>query len=404
MPKKIKNDPEADEVMTKIRKRLNKTLAGFSPDFPAGLDSWDMESSRPPAELFPVPELVLFTFRNILGWRWSGAGEKVRWTVYGSVLGEPVGFELRKFGFTILRAKDHKVPYDRIVGQVGAAMRQIEELLAPFAAEQARLGNVLIVNRFGEFESRYRYFRGKARKAFAKADKPAQLPKLPKARKEKESEAGLPVGMIAAVLNQLHAAQTEGYFLTTAMIEAFFSAMEHRLILLRAFSGQPLESGGLEVFLEKSWDEKLKAVFPLDNNHQAGVTLGKLRRIKERLRNPFSHGGVENDGGSLFFHLPGIGVVPANFSDFADSPRFSFIPIKVDNFEECCSVFDAVHDMLSTGPLVFPHRFVDAGVDPSFDAKTLSEYAGAMAKGAEAVAQWIELWGHNWTTHANMDY
>lgn len=403
MPERIENEQKADEALAKIRQRLRKTLAGFSSDFPVGLDPWDMESSRPPAELFPVPELVLFAFRNILGWRWSGVGEKVRWTVYGSVLGEPVAFELRKFGFTILRAKEPKVPYDRIVGQVGAAMRQIEDLLAPFAIEQARLGNVLIVNRFGEFESRYRYFRDKAKKAFAKADKPAQLAK-PGGKKKKKSESGLPVDMIAAVLNHLHKAQSEGYYLTTAMIEAFFSALEHRLILLRAFSGVPLESGGLEIFLKKSWDEKLKAVFPLDKNHQAGVTLGKLRRIKERLRNPFSHGGVENDGGSLFFHLPGIGVVPANFSNFADSPRFSFIPIKADNFEECCSVFDAVHEMLSTGALEFPHRFVDAGVDPSFDAKTISEYAGAMALGAAAVEQWIERWGHDWTTHANMDY
>jgi hypothetical protein len=403
MPKKIEKDPEADESLTKIRKRISKPLAGFSSDFPADLRPWDMESSRPPAELFPVPELVLFTFRNILGWRWSGVGEKVRWTVYGSVLGEPVGFELGKFGFTILRVKDPKVPYDRIVGQMGAALRQIEDLLAPFAIEQARSGNVLIVNRFGEFESRYRYFRDKANKAFAKADKPVQLVK-PKRKKRKDSETELPGGTIAAVLNHLYAAQTEGYYLTTAMIEAFFSALEHRLILLRAFSGLPLEPGELEEFLKKSWDEKLKAVFILDDNHQSGVTLGKLRRIKERLRNPFSHGGVENDGGSLFFHLPGIGAVPANFSNFVDSPRFSLIPIKIDNFEECCSVFDAAHDMLSMGPLAFPHQFVDAGVDPSFDAETLSEYAGAMAKGADAVEQWIEHWGHNWTTHANMDY
>ncbi|MBL3610631.1 hypothetical protein [Rhodovulum sulfidophilum] len=403
MPKKIEKDAAADEALTKIRKRLNKALVGFSSDFPADLNPWDMESSRPAAELFPVPELVLFAFRNILGWRWSGVGEKVRWTVYGSVLGEPVGFELRKFGFTILRAKDSKLPYDRIVGQVGAAMRQIEDLLAPFAIEQTRSGNVLIVNRFGEFESRYRYFRDKAHKAFAKADKPAEIPK-PKGKKKKKGEPEFPVGMIAAMLNHQHAAQTEGYYLTTAMIEAFFSALEHRLILLLAFRGLQLNPGGLEDFLKKSWDEKLKTVLPLTDNHQAGVTLGKLRRIKERLRNPFSHGGVENDGGSLFFHLPGIGAVPANFSNFANSPRFSFVPIKVDNFDECCSVFDSVHDMLSTGPLAFPHRFVDAGVDPSFDAETLSEYAGVMAKGADAVEQWIERWGHMWTTHANMDY
>ncbi|MER9235861.1 hypothetical protein NKI56_28050 [Mesorhizobium sp. M0622] len=401
MTKSVNSDPNA-EALHKLRKRLGKKLAGFSSDFPAGLDSWDMESFRPPARLFPVPELVLFAFRNIMGWRWSGHGEKVRWTVYGSVLGKPVAFELRKFGFTILLAKDHEVSHDRIVGQVGAAMRQIEDLLAPFAAEQANSGNVLIVNRFGEFESRYRYFRSKAKKAFARADKP---PKLPKASKgNKESASRLPVGMLAAVLNHAHAAQSEGYYLTTAMIEAYFSALEHRLILLRAFNGQPLEAGGLLAFLAKSWDDKLKVVLPFEDNHPAGVILGKLRRIKERLRNPFSHGGVENDGGSLFFHLPGVGAIPANFSGFADSPRFSFIPIEVESFDKCCVVFDAVHDLLSTGSLELTHRFVDAGVDPSFDPDTLSEYAAARAKGDQAVEEWIERWGRDWTTHANMDY
>ena len=69
MPTETEKDSEADEALTKIRKRLSKTLAGFSSDFPAGLDPWNMESSRPPAELFPAPELVLFAFRNILGWR-----------------------------------------------------------------------------------------------------------------------------------------------------------------------------------------------------------------------------------------------------------------------------------------------------------------------------------------------
>lgn len=64
MPKKTEKDLEADEALMKIRKRLSKTLAGFSSDFPAELDPWNMESSRPPAELFPVPELVLFALRN----------------------------------------------------------------------------------------------------------------------------------------------------------------------------------------------------------------------------------------------------------------------------------------------------------------------------------------------------
>lgn len=83
MPKKIEKDAAADEALTKIRKRLNKALVGFSSDFPADLNPWDMESSRPAAELFPVPELVLFAFRNIRSktfWRRSLSNRPARAT------------------------------------------------------------------------------------------------------------------------------------------------------------------------------------------------------------------------------------------------------------------------------------------------------------------------------------
>jgi hypothetical protein len=44
----------------------------------------------------------------------------------------------------------------------------------------------------------------------------------------------------------------------------------------------------------------------------------RLKRIKERVRNPFAHGGVENDGGSLLVHIPTIGAMPANFTQIRD--------------------------------------------------------------------------------------
>jgi hypothetical protein len=53
--------------------------------------------------------------------------------VFGSVAGDPVGSELRKFGFTILHAIDHKVTTDRIIGQLQTALREVETFLEPMA-------------------------------------------------------------------------------------------------------------------------------------------------------------------------------------------------------------------------------------------------------------------------------
>ena len=129
-----------------------------------------------------------------------------------------------------------------------------------------------------------------------------------------------------------------------------------------------------------------------------------MRRIKERIRNPFSHGGVENDKGSIFFHLPRIGMVPANFTRFGESIRFSWLPVGNDDHAEACETFDALDTLLSTGDLAGPHEFVRWGVDPSFDADHSTDYAGAIAGGPEMVEAYIDAWSRRWEMHQNMDY
>jgi len=398
---------KAPDPFAALRRRVAKKLEGFTTAFPDELDPWSMSSGRPDSSDFPVPELVLFLFRNLMGWKWSGRGEKVRWSVYGSVKGEPIGFELRKFGFTILRAGDATVPTSRIVGQINSALKDVEAFLEPYAKAQVESGHVLIANRFEEFDSRYRFFRERAEKAYAKASEPPlhKKPNTPKKGKKskKVDLAELNLG-IADLLNHTWSANREGFFHSTAMVDAYFSALEHRLVLLRAFTGAALAPGELTQILAAKWDNKLKAVLPIGGNRETELLFGKMRRIKERIRNPFAHGGVENDKGSLFFHLPSIGAIPANFTRFGDSIRFSVIPIEADDHAECCAVFDELDQLLSAGPLAGPHRLMDAGVDPSFDAVTIADYGTAVAGTEQELEQFLSAWSHNWERHANMDY
>lgn len=172
-----------------VRARLARKLVGFTPDFPQDLDPWEMNSHRPAARAFPVPELVLFTLRDLLGWRWQGPGEKVRWTVYGSVNGDPVAFELRKFGFTILLAAGASTPIRRIEGQLASALKVVDGLLQPFAQHQIENGDVIIVNRFGEFHARYAFFRQHAARSYAKGNTPLAV----------RSAEALPGGRVSAV-------------------------------------------------------------------------------------------------------------------------------------------------------------------------------------------------------------
>jgi hypothetical protein len=384
---------QANDPMAKLRKSIAKKLHGFTADYPDYDAAPEMDIYKPASKRFPVPELVLFTLRNIMGWRWSGHGEKVRWTAYGSVDGEPVFFSMRKFGFTIGRKVDGQVAGTRIEGQLSSALKEVEKALETVAEHQVAIGDVLIVNRFGEFDARYRFFRELADKAFKKASRKPRM----------SLSAGKPGG-IADVMNRLVKTKREGFFHSVAMVDCYFSSLEHRLVLLRAFTGNPLAQGEVIDLLSAKWDDKLKMVAPVPGSRKLELLLGRLREIKERVRNPFSHGGVENDGGSMFFHLPTVGQIPVNFSNFGNSVRFSFLPIEEEGHSDYCKVFDELDDFLSSEDLERPHALMDAGVDPSFDTETLKRYAEAISGTDEDLKAFLDEWGQMWTMHANMDY
>ncbi|GAA5483996.1 hypothetical protein Hsar01_03233 [Haloferula sargassicola] len=346
----------------------------------------------------PVPALVLFLLNRVLGYRQLDPGDKGRWAVGCSVAGEPVAFRDRKFGFEILVAPGSTLEQKRILFPLKAALRVLEEeLLVPEANEQIHDCRVAVINRFGEFSHRYQYFRTKADELFAQAEI------RPSDRKGME---GLPsISAVTAEMNRAAVAEREAFFLSAAMVDAYYSLLEHRLILLRAFTGKPMAAGDFEKLLGANWEGKLVMVLDLNSKGREGKELlGELRRIKERIRNPFAHGGVENDRGSIYVQLGSFGAVPANFSRARNSIRFNFRPIVAEDHAAMCGVFDRLDAFLETDDLSLPHRFLDSSVDPAFDAGMLTEYTTAIKDGGEAVDEWIDRWSREWERHQNADY
>lgn len=388
------------DILATLRRRMAKSLRGFESGLPHGCDPWKLRGGRADPKLFPVPELVLFALRDVMGFSWSGPGEKSRWSVYATVEGEPFVFELRKFGFAV----DHSsgVPLallTRVKGQLSSSLRLLEPLLANLAKAQIADGNLTLENKLAEFDNRYRYFRELADTAFgpdpnltADIAPPADSPK-----------GAAVIADLTARMNQTLARQQEGYFASGAMVDTYFSKLEHRVLLLRAFVGRPLAKGDFEAFLQKTWDDRLRDVANIDADHVGGHLLGRLRDIKASIRNPLAHGGVENDGGSFYFHMPKIGAIPANLSRYRGRLRMSFFPIANTNHTEICALFDEVDALLEQGPLELPNEFVRWGIDPQFDCDSLERYAEALARGAEAVDSLVAALSLEWERHANYE-
>lgn len=380
-----------------LRRKLRKKLHGFTPEMPAGIDSWSMSGWREGLEEdLPIPALVLFALHRVLGFPQLDPGDKGRWAVGCSVAGQPVVFRDRKFGFEILVAPGSTLEKKRIVLPLKGALRVLEEeFLKPLAAEQVQQGHVTIVNRFGEFQSRYRYLR----EAAAEAYQGGVIQPLPPVQLQAGSLSGL-----ADILNQSTQAKRKGFFLSTAMVDAYFSFLEHRLILLRAFTGVPMGPGEFDRLVKSNWEGKLASVIKLTSTATGQRLLSQLKRIKEKVRNPFAHGGMENDGGSVFVHVPQFGALPANFSKIKDSVRFKHLPIEAEDHAAMGEVFDGLDSLLESGSLAGPHRFVEACVDPAFDPAEMREYAGALREGAEAIDAYVDVWSREWERHQNADY
>lgn len=150
------------------------------------------------------------------------------------------------------------------------------------------------------------------------------------------------------------------------------------------------------------WDAKLTEILP-PNTSDRETALGEMRRLKARVRNPLSHGGVENDFGSVFFHLDGFGAIPGNFMRIRDSVRFQFIPVEHDDHQGYCALFDRLDALLGADDLELPNFLVSEGIDPAFDPTSLGHYATAISSRSEAEG-YSAYWNHEWERNTNMDY
>src|SRR5258708_5479282 len=249
-----KPEPPKNDVLSVLRKRLEKALVGLSGDMPKGWQGRDLTTAmKPSREDFPVPDLVKFALGTVLRFPTAGPEEKVRWTVFAMFNGVEVSLELRKFGFTICHATGANVDLKRLCGQLCSAVALTEQWMAGLAQEQIQANNVTVANRNREFDRRYRFFRDHADVAYRRASK---APRKNKAKKKTSKIDDLLTMLedVTASWNHNARMNTEGFFHSVAMVDAFYSRLYHQLILLRAVQGKSRAQGVLKEFLAYSWD------------------------------------------------------------------------------------------------------------------------------------------------------
>jgi hypothetical protein len=351
-----------------------------------------------PHEQFPVPALVLFVLRDVLGLRVDGPWEKTRWSIPFEYEGARFVAELRKLGFTILADPAHpegSALTKEVLGKLAKAVRIVEGELDAFARNQAVNGAVTLANRFSQFDATYRFLRERAREASearADAQNEAADPSVPEAA----------ISKLFAEMNERLRQQREGDHLAGAMTNAYFSRVEHSLVLALPFIGFDPSDSKLLDFVSARWSVKIAEFFDLATDGEAKELCARLKRLRDHFRNPLAHGGFETDGGSFFFHLPKIGALPARMTGHRDGPHFSFHPAGGGSFAEACALFDSFDDLFARRH-PFAWRWIDAETDVAFDEETRKEYDAGMSSD-DHFEQLIERTARDVDHHDNFEY
>jgi hypothetical protein len=340
-----------------------------------------------PWEDFPVPGLVFIALKTLLGLKNYGPGEKMAWGIEAAYGDTAFAIQLEKFGLQLYvpQATD-TCAFEDIKRALQKCCAVAESYLMPEVSDRLLAARVTLRNQYHRFEDAYQFFRKASREAYAAPPPEPVVRETPRGTVT-SSNPFLP--------------RQEGGYLASAMLDAYFSKLEHVLVLLAAFSTLDVENGALQKLVGDRWDEKFKALFNVQTDQIAKRVYDDLKKIKEDLRNPASHGGFLKKGASFLFHSE-AGALPVLLTRVNRDFEFHITPVPPVTFEQVCEVLDEADSFLRDSPLAEGFAYVAAGLDVPFDAESRQRYLQAIASGE--FEDLIERQAYLQDMHANMDY
>ncbi|WP_186071814.1 hypothetical protein [Burkholderia gladioli] len=412
-PSRVQKNTSLGNISS-LRPAFARDLRGFThPDRGSEWEGNGFWEGKLDCAEFPVPDLLLILLRDVMNFPSREFGDKERWAIFFKVDEQPAYIRFMKFGLRIGSMQRDPKFIPRVKGQLRTALRRLERKLGPLLNEAVDLGNATIPNRIYEFRERYKFFRDHAGKSFQMAKSPPASSsgddknECEQSNDREENESV--VSRVSALFNRVFeeynrntSARREGFFFSVAMIDAYFSYLEHRLILMRAFTGKALVRGELAKILRARWGDKFKMIGL--SSIERDELLSRLKNLKERIRNPFAHGGVENDGGSIYCHVANVGPIPANMSAIGKGVRFGFIPVDTEEHESACTLFDSIDEFLGSGDLRVANALAEGGLHAAWDSDHLQLYRQLQNATNDEVEDYIHHWHDEQDRFENMDF
>ena len=377
------SDPVADAKLIRLLR-----------DYESATD-FQYQLSAPVLDTDPeqLPYMVFLTFAFLGQFPYGHKTfEKVAWCIPLRYQGSPLTFEHAKFGFRIRYHGTDECTVDvaTLGKSLDRATRYADTLLGPLVDKLVGERKASLRNSHNRLRGKYEFLRDAATSAYQSEPPPEE--KMP-------NDDGAFVGWSQDILKPAR----EGYYFGSVMIDAYFSSLEHLLALLLPFSRRLTPALDVAEFLASGWREKYKTVLDISNDTAAKKLYDRLIAIKERFRNPESHGAHEKEGLSLLVHVHEVGAIPARLSTVREGALYQFYPLTAVDFSEVCQLFDEFDDYIGSGELRYGVKYAEHTLNVSYEDSSVSEYHAASASD-EAFAVFLDKTIELYDRHANMDF
>jgi len=379
--------------------RLIKNAPNVSPSLPDELPRRAVRLSVNRADI-PIPTVARAVLL-LLGAKDYGRSEKTAFELAFSLDGVPCVFALRKFGLVVTAwlpevatKEDANAFSDRFIKVMQRLIRIAEtDIFYPAIKSEVAGGELGVANNAGSLLRQYRYFRNGAHLGF---DKKGRL--QPPAPDESTDDEQLAKRIVHA-FNSDSAAKMEGSFNASAMVNSYFSFLEHYLSLVLPFTAVDLKSFDLQRFFGDSWSAKFKTVIDISDPNIKAI-YDRLIRVSETYRNPLAHGGWDKRGPTASVRLDGLGRIPLLLSGIERTVGFRMEAVASDDFAEICELFDEAEELIR-GPLLGNGpAWIESGLDVFFDAKERRAYCADPS----TFERFLSRRSDEWEREVNMDW
>jgi hypothetical protein len=258
--------------------------------------------------------------------------EKVEWFIPLKYKGITFQMGNLKYGFRIYVFDiDKEDPIiNEFIKRLHSLIKLSDGLISPYLDELMQSGEFTLKNDYYFLFEMYFFYKDKLienEKEILKLSEAMKVHDIP--RKELIDKGKEKLGRKA-----------ESFYYFYAMMDSFFSLLEHLCVLLLAMDKD--YNSGIEnvqdFIFNTNWTEKYNRIFK--DYLIFKKRYNKLHIVKEKYRNTFSHGGFEKNGNPVFVHVPGVGALPIALSKFKDTVRSTYLPKRNETYEELIKVFD----------------------------------------------------------------